>query len=91
MSFVSHFFLFVGSLYVHNPDINVTVHSINGPVVATKVSLRCKECHTNYNHTWYGNQRCGGEQLYSEAAPLVEITDITYTQRSLQQWFLCLR
>ena len=63
----------VHGTYVHNPDINVTVHSINGPVVATKVSLQCKECHTNYNHTWYGNQRCGGEQLYSEAAPLVTL------------------
>ena len=44
-------------------QILMSLHSIKGPVAATKVSLQCKECHTNYNHTFYGNQRCGGEEL----------------------------
>uniref|UniRef100_A0A1X7UKL4 CxC5 like cysteine cluster associated with KDZ domain-containing protein n=1 Tax=Amphimedon queenslandica TaxID=400682 RepID=A0A1X7UKL4_AMPQE len=69
-----------GSLSVHNSDINVTVHSLNGPVVASKVSLRCKECFTNYNHTWYGNHS-SGERLYPEKVPLIEISNVSYAER----------
>ena len=71
-------------------QILMSLHSIKGPVAATKVSLQCKECHTNYNHTFMEIRGVVVSSYnYAEEAPLVDV--ITYAQCSLQQWFLCLR
>ena len=53
------------SLAPHHPPINAVVFTTNGPVAATKVSLRCKSCSMVYNNNMYGNKRGEGEMLYS--------------------------
>ena len=70
---------------------NVTVFKEDGPRPATKLSLKCSKCNTNYGYSKYGNKVVAGERYYAECRHLVEASDVVFLDRSLHHLFACLR
>ena len=67
-------------LTTHNEASRVTVFTVKGPISATKICWRCKNCKLNYNYAQYGNEEIG-YKFYSEPRPLVEATNSSYLER----------
>ena len=80
------------SLYRHHPPTAVTVFTLNGPIPATKINLKCRDCNTIYNYSMYGQKSSNGEQSY-EGSPrnYIEVTDEVYCERNLFQLYCLLR
>ena len=51
-------------LSTYSAPTNVTVFTENGPRPATKLTLKCSKCNTNYGYSKYGNKLLAGE-LYT--------------------------
>lgn len=79
----------IGSLYVHNNEVDVTVFDVIGPIPGVKVSLRCRECSTNYNYNYYGNRT--SKMNYARNSELIELSDVAYATQNLHKWFTALR
>ena len=75
----------------HHKPITVTLFTVNGPVPATKILYRCRECNTNYNYAMYGQKFFQGERFYSTQRPYIEITDEVYCERNLFRLYSLLR
>ena len=76
--------------YVHHKEVDATVFDINGPLPATKVSLRCTKCSTNYNYSKYGRCSNEGEKFYEKDRELIEVTDVAFCSRQLSKTFVAL-
>ena len=68
-------------LQAHNHPCSVICFTVEGPIPATKLTLRCKKCHINYRYEQYGNQLIG-YQYYSTPRPLVHASQVVYVDRS---------
>lgn len=79
------------SLYIHHHPVNVTVFTMSGPILACKVSLRCKACNTMYNYCKYGNKMKSGERMYDQPRDLVEVSDVVYCERMVADFFISLK
>ncbi len=80
-----------GSLYRHHPPTTVTIFTMEGPVAATKVNLKCRCCGTIYNYAMYGKKKSEGERFYEVERELVEVTHVAYCKRNIQSLFCRLR
>ena len=72
-------------LQMHHKPITVTLFTMNGPVPATKIAYRCRQCSTNYNYTMYGSKFSEGKRFY------IEITDEVFCERELFNLYTLLR
>lgn len=80
-----------GSLYIQNREVNVVVHSLQGPMPATKVSLRCNQCSTIYNYSMFGCTQSVGMRYYPQPQPLIEVCNTVYCTRELYAYIQSLR
>ena len=74
----------------HEPT-NVTLFTIDGPRPASKISLKCSKCCTNYSYSTYGNKLLSGVRYYDQEPDFVEASDVVYLDRNLYQLFASLR
>lgn len=82
-------YIYIGSLYVHNKEVDVDIFDITGVTLGLKVSLRCRECSTNYNYSYYSCK--GVKNHYPQKTKLIEISDVTFATRRLHKWYIALR
>ena len=78
------------SLVIHHSEVDAVVWDVEGPIPATKVSLKCKHCATIYNYSKYGNKTTGGERFYEQERPLIEVSDVTFCSRKLYSLYCSL-
>ena len=77
-------------LAAYTEPTNVTVFTSTGPRAATKITLKCSKCSTNYGYTKVDNGS-SGERYYDEEYPLVEASDVVFLDCYLHQLFASLR
>lgn len=80
-----------GSLVKHHDPTTVTVYTLAGPEVAMKQALKCKGCSFIYNYSMYGKKLTEGERYYSTERDLLEVSDTSYCERELFEFFCSLR
>ena len=80
----------LGSLGVHHSEVDAVLWDICGPIPATKVSLKCKNCATIYNYSKYGNKTADGERFYEDERPLIEVSNVTFCSRKLYSLYCSL-
>jgi hypothetical protein len=81
----------IGSLVKHHDPITVTVYTLAGPEITLKQTLKCKGCSFIYNYSMYGKKLTEGEYYYSNEQPLLEVSDTSYYERALSEFFCSLR
>uniref|UniRef100_A0A1X7UPD7 CxC5 like cysteine cluster associated with KDZ domain-containing protein n=1 Tax=Amphimedon queenslandica TaxID=400682 RepID=A0A1X7UPD7_AMPQE len=74
-------------LEVHNAPTTVICHTLHGPVLALKITLRCSRCLLNYRYEQYGSER-NGYRYYEQPRDYVKASRTTYIMRSLQELFI---
>lgn len=74
----------------HEPT-NVTLFTIDGPRPASKITLKCPKCSTNYSYSKYGNKLSCGDRYYNQEREFVEASDVVYLDRKLYQLFASLK
>ena len=62
----------VDSLSPNHAPVDVAVFDLDGPMLASKLSLKCKSCSTIYNYNKYGNKTKNGERFYDDQRELIE-------------------
>ncbi len=80
-----------GSLTKNHDPITVTVYTLSGPEVALKHTLKCRACSFIYNYSTYGRKSDEGERYYDSCRDLIEVSDTTYCERQLYEFFCSLR
>lgn len=80
-----------GSLVINHAPTTVSVYTLGGPEVGLKYSLKCRSCCYIYNYSMYGKKKSIGEMYYKSARELVEVSDTTYCERELFQFYSSLR
>ena len=90
VTFVLALITMTGSLHVHHEEVDAAIFTMDGPLPATKVTLRCAACSTNYGYSKYGKKRSGGEKFYQECRDLIELSDVAYCSRGLSEAFTAL-
>ena len=74
-------------LHVHNEPVRVICYTPDGPLIALKLTLRCKGCGLNYRYDQYGSPSNGGYRYYSQSRPLVQASQVCYVHRTTcEQW-----
>ena len=68
----------MNSLSPNHAPVDVVVFDVDGPTLASKISLKCKCCNTIYNYNKYGKKKKDGECFYEVERELVEVTDVVY-------------
>ena len=68
------------SLQIHHEPTTVICFTLNGPVPAQKVTLRCKKCQISYRYEQYGNRE-KGYQYYPQPRPMVHGSQLMYMDR----------
>ena len=66
----------------NNPPTNVLLYSLDGPIPASKLVLRCTRCSLNYHPEWFGNP-AEGYRYYDVMQPVVKCTQQAYMERQL--------
>ena len=77
-------------LAAYTESTNVTVFTLSGPRPASKITLKCCKCNTNYGYSKFGN-KSSGERYYEEERPFVEASDVVFLDRDIYQLFASLR
>ena len=80
----------MNSLAPNHSPVNVVVFGFDGPLLGSKLCLRCKYCSTIYNYNKYGKKFQEGERYYDNERELVEITDVVYVSRNMYSFYRCL-
>lgn len=73
----------VNSLSINHAPVDVVIFDVDGPLLASKVCLKCKSCQTIYNYNKFGRKTKEGECYYKDQRELVEVTDVVYVTRRL--------
>jgi len=71
------------SLAPNHAPVNVIIFGIDGPLLGSKLSLRCKSCSTIYNYNKYGKKSKEGKHYYDDERELVEVTDVVYVTKTM--------
>ncbi len=79
------------ALIKHHDPITVTIYMLLGPEVARKHTLKCKGCSFIYNYSTYGRKMTEGERYYASDRDVIEVSDTTYCERPLYEFFCSLR
>ena len=59
----------------------------DGPVMALKLTLRCRACGLNYRYEQYGCAKNGGYRFYDQPRPFVQASQVCYVDRATcEQW-----
>ena len=75
------------SLHVHNHPVRVVCYTQDGPVIALKLTLRCRACGLNYRYEQYGSTNNGGYRYYDQPRPFVQASQVCYVDRvTCEQW-----
>lgn len=64
-------------LAAYTESMNVTVFTFSGLKPASKITLKCCKCNTNYGYSKFGN-KSSGERHYDEERPFVEASDVVF-------------
>ena len=80
----------IGSLSPNHAPVDVAVFDPDGPILASKLSLKCKSCSTTYNYNRYGNKTKNGECFYDDQRELIEITDVVYVTTRIYSLYISL-
>lgn len=72
------------ALQLHHQPSTVLCYTLEGPIPALKVTLRCESCRLNYRYEQYGNQQ-EGYRYYEEQRPMVHASQVVYMDRLWQQ------
>ncbi len=75
----------------HDPITVITVYTLSGPEVALKHTLKCRACSFIYNYSTYGRKTTEGVPYYDSDRDLIEVSDATYCERQLYEFFCSLR
>ena len=75
----------------YTAPVKVTVYDMMGPSPASKISLRCPKCKTNYNYSMYGNKSISGERYYDQEREYIEVSDVVFVSRVVHNLFAALR
>lgn len=67
-------------LQEHNIPTTIICFTVDGPIPATKVTLRCVQCGVNYRYDQYGN-KTKGYSSYSEVCPFIRASQLVYIER----------
>ena len=78
------------SLETHNPPVKVIVYTMTGPLLGTKITLRCVHCCLSYRYSRYGSE-AEGYQYYSHQRQFVEASQVCYVDRELHQMWIASR
>ena len=75
-------------LVVNNKITKATVHGFNGPVPATKLLLRCRECNINYGIVNYSSSEPNEVHTYAKSfnVNLIEASNVTYMAKDIYKW-----
>ena len=73
----------LNSLSANHEPTDVVVFDIDGPILASKLCLKCKSCSTIYNYNKFGRKIKEGERYYEIEQDLIEITDVVYITKRL--------
>ena len=73
----------LNSLSANHAPTDVVVFDIDGPILASKLCLKCKSCSTIYNYNKFGRKFKEGERYYEIEQDLIEITDVVYITKRL--------
>lgn len=74
-------------LHVHNHPVRVVCYTQDGPVMALKLTLRCRGCGLNYRYEQYGSTKNGGYRYYNQPRPYVQASQVCYVDRvTCEQW-----
>ena len=73
----------MNSLSANHAPTDVVVFDIEGPLLASKLSLKCKSCATIYNYNKFGRKTKEGERYYNRERELVEVSDLVFVTRRL--------
>ena len=73
----------LNSLSANHAPTDVAVFDIDGPILASKLCLKCKSCSTIYNYNKFGRKVKEGERYYEIEQDLIEITDVVYITKRL--------
>ena len=71
----------LNSLSPNHAPTDVIVFDIDGPVLASKLCLKCKSCSTIYNYNKFGRKTKEGERYETEQE--FKITDVVYITKML--------
>ena len=80
-------------LSMHNKPSTATLFTLNGPTLCGKVNLECKNCNVRYGIVSFSDE--AGVHLYPTKIDanksLVEVSNVTYFDKSLYRWIPSLR
>ena len=79
-----------GSFRKHDPT-TPTLYTLTGPEIAQKQALKCKSCSFIYNYSMHGKKLTEREHYYAEEHNFIEVSDTTYCERELYEFFCSLR
>ena len=69
-------------LKVHNRPTTVVCYTLQGPLPAMKITLRCRTCHINYRYSQYGSKANGYTYYRDYVHPFVEASQVCYIERN---------
>ena len=69
-------------LQAHHAPTPVVCYTLNGPLPALKLILRCEGCSINYRYEQYGNSK-EGYKYYAKPQPMVHCSQLAYMDRNL--------
>ena len=67
-------------LVTNHAPIDVVCYTMDGPLPALKITLRCRGCQLNYRYDQYGNST-RGYRFYTEPRQFITASRVTYVER----------
>lgn len=64
----------------HRPT-SVVCYTLDGPIPALKITLRCRACQINYRYSQYGSKDDGYTYYRDHVRPFVEASQVCYIER----------
>ena len=68
-------------LQAHHPPTAVVCYTWDGPIPASKLTLRCDECSINYRYEQYGDSK-NGYRYYPTPRPLTHSSQASYIDKT---------